>query len=188
MKFYTDAQASRVFVDILRQLGWDVRTVYDQGTAREKQDYLHVQQATSLGRIFISFDYLRGESGAKVARELASNGGRVIKIGGGPDQSPLRAVGKLLFHHPDWEPFFRENDGFVDISDIKRNPRCYLPAAYLQRTDPTGAQQFIEYLQRRQERREERQRQPRARRPQIRPRDQSEMDLGPIDAEGVSCL
>lgn len=179
MRFFTDSMTSRRVVEMLRQLGADVLTVYEHGTATEKDDFKHVRTARDLGRIFITHDKLRAQSGVDVARELTEYGGKLIHISRGPEQSPYRTVGKLWFHQPTWEPFLLEHDGLVDIGDLKANPKCYLPGDYLHRADPTNAPQFIEFLQQKQDRREERRRQPRTPRPTVHPTEQREMDICP---------
>lgn len=37
--FLTDAQTDQRFVDMLRRLAWDVRTVHEEGMSNEKLDY-----------------------------------------------------------------------------------------------------------------------------------------------------
>ena len=48
------------------------------------------------GRVFLTFDLLRGESGALVAKQICEFGGRVLKVVGGPEQDAYRAVGRIL--------------------------------------------------------------------------------------------
>lgn len=76
MNFLTDAQTPLPFVSLLRQLQWDVRTVYEENTQDEKDDVAHLINARSQDRALITFDLLRGESGARVAAELILNGGK----------------------------------------------------------------------------------------------------------------
>lgn len=61
MKFFTDAQVPQPFVVLLRALGWDVRTVYEEGTSEEKEDFQHLITAREQGRTFVTFDILTGE-------------------------------------------------------------------------------------------------------------------------------
>ena len=70
MKFLTDAQFPQPLVDLLRRVGWDVRTVYEEETEGEADDSRHIIYARSLERVFMTFDLLRGQSGARVAAEL----------------------------------------------------------------------------------------------------------------------
>ena len=43
--FLTDAQTDQRFVDMLRRLAWDVRTVHEEGMSNEKLDYLVAARA-----------------------------------------------------------------------------------------------------------------------------------------------
>ena len=122
MKFLTDTQTPMPFVECLRLLGWDVVTVYQYDLQYEKDDAVILRKATELDRILITFDYLRGEQGVRIARELRDQGGQLIRISGGPDQPVLRALGKLLFHHERWLPWFAANEGRVVISDTRQVP------------------------------------------------------------------
>jgi len=47
--------------------------------------------------------------------EIYRNGGRIIRIGGAPDQDPLTALGKILVHRDEWRDFFADNDGIVVV-------------------------------------------------------------------------
>ena len=117
MKFLADIQTSILFVRALRLLGWDIARAQDHNQdAKADESVLHV--ATSLNRVLITFDYFRPPTRVRVATELRDYGGRVIRIGGGPDQATERAIGKLLFHHPDWHPWLEANEGKVEIRDI----------------------------------------------------------------------
>ena len=124
---------------MLRNLGWEVETVREHNWENEKHDYVLVARARELGRVFLTFDRLRKTSGIEVAREIHENGGRVIVVAGGPDQPIERAVGRLLFHHPEWFPFLRESEGWVYISDLKHNCQLRLRSslhAEVRRTVP----------------------------------------------------
>ncbi len=146
MKILTDSQTPMPFVRLLRALGWDVRTVYDEGTEGEKEDYRHLINARGQDRVLLTYDYLKGESGAKVAAELLLRGGRIIQIRQGPEQPLLRAVGRLLFHHPDWYPFLQRNHGVALISDIRYNCRLFTPEQYSQTISSVARPHFEEYL------------------------------------------
>lgn len=150
MKFLTDAQTRQKFVEMLRRLGHEVTTAKEQGLHREK-DYRLVAWAHSLGHMFITFDALRGQSGMEVAREIKTNGGRVIYIGGGPEQEPERALGRFLFHWPEWFPHLREHSGLVEISDTKHNIRWYPASRIQQRVRKAHRPAFDEYLKKRAE-------------------------------------
>lgn len=135
---------------MLRKLDWDVETVYQHGMGNEKSDAKLVSYAHSIGRVFVTFDKLRRDTGFEVAREMIENGGRIISIGGGPQQLPVRALGKLLFFSPEWQPFLSKNDGRAFIRDIKHD--CQLVRASEMRTSREVSDQpnFETYLQNRE--------------------------------------
>lgn len=117
MKFLADIQAPIQFVRMLRELGWDVARAQDHNQDG-KSDETVLSTATSLNRVLISFDYFRPPTRVRIATELRDRGGRVIRIGGGPDQGPERALGKFLFHYAEWCPWMEANEGKIEISDI----------------------------------------------------------------------
>ena len=148
-----DWQSRTSVADLLRQLGWDVKLSQETGLPGITPDYKLVEYAQADARLFFTFDHLTGEHGALVAKQLREYGGKVLKIRGGPDQSPYRAVGRILFYYPEWEPFLRSQSGLADISDTKHACWLYTPSEYLQKTFPTGAKQFEEYLGRQRKKR-----------------------------------
>ena len=146
MKFLTDAQFPQPLVDLLRRVGWDVRTVYEEETEGEADDSRHIIYARSLERVFMTFDLLRGQSGARVAAELILRGGKVIQIRNGPQQPLMRALGRLLFHYPEWQPFLAKTDGVALVSDIRNPCRMYTPRQYSQSIRNIDRPHFDEYL------------------------------------------
>lgn len=146
MKFLTDAQFPEPLVDLLRKVGWDVRTVYEEGTEGEADDSRHIIRSRSLARVFLTFDTFRAESGARVAAELVLRGGKVIQIRGGPQQPLMKALGRLLFHYPEWHPFLAREDGVAVVSDIRHPCRLYTPADYSQTIRKLDRPHFDQYL------------------------------------------
>jgi len=51
--------------------------------------------------------------------EVYHNGGKIIRLGGGPDQNPLVALGRILIHLEEWREFFNENEGMVVLTKQK---------------------------------------------------------------------
>ncbi len=151
MKFLTDANARQSFADMLRLLGHHVTTARDQGLHKEKEDARLVAWARTFNHVLITFDYLRGESALQVAQEIKLNGGRVIRIGGGPEQEPERALGKLLFHWHDWQAYFAQEDGLVEIGDIRHQLRWHPRSRIEMRIRPVDRAAFDEYVARREE-------------------------------------
>jgi hypothetical protein len=151
VKYLTDSQTSALFVALLLRLGWDVETVYQHGIDKEPEDYRVLGWARAQQRTLITFDQLRGQPGIDVLRELRDRGGKLIQVGGGPQQAPERALGRLLFHYPDWHPWLEQRDGRVQISDTKHNCRMFgrrEPSPRLRKTDDA---QFDPYLDARAE-------------------------------------
>jgi hypothetical protein len=149
VRILTDANALGPFSELLRKLGWDVRTACDEGLAGKVGDDKLVHRATELDRIFITLDELRAQHGKDVARELRTNGGKVIQIKGGTGQHPYKALGRLLFHFIEWEQFLHVKDGVVVISDIGHNCMTYTPRRYHHRFHQTDVKQFEQYLAKR---------------------------------------
>lgn len=138
---------------MLRALGWTVDTVYEHPPlATEKDDSRILAWAHSHQMVMITFDSLGGEAYLRVTRELQRNGGKLIQIGGGPNQPPMRAVGKLLYHHDKWYSFFNEHDGRVNIHDLQRYKeidRANLTSDIATLED----EQFEQYLEKKREER-----------------------------------
>jgi hypothetical protein len=126
-------------------LGWDVETAQDAKLTGKIDDVDWVIHAREHNRIGITFDELKAQQGEKVSKELRLNGGRIIRIQGGPEQDKYRAVGKLLFHYSQWHPFLINNDGVSVISDTKLC-RNYTPEEYHHKYHPIDAEQFTEYI------------------------------------------
>lgn len=139
-------------VELLRKIGWDLQTANEAGLAGKVDDVKLVIHARKNKRIYITFDYLRGEQGQKVSRELRRNGGKIIQIRGGADKDEYRILGKILFHYPDWNSFLGNNSGVSVISDINKNCKNYTPQEYHQKYHRTDADQFTQYLKRRKQR------------------------------------
>lgn len=155
MRFLTDAQASQRFVTLLRALGFDVETVHEHGWGTEPDDEKLVGQARQLGRIFVSFDEFGGDVAVRVAQEIHEYGGRVLRILGGPEQQPERALGRFLFHLPDWQPFLERNDGLVILSDLKNSCRMHLRTeirAIIRRSNQPMFDEYLRSLAERQRR------------------------------------
>jgi len=152
-RIYTDASVSLRVVDILIRLEWDIETAQQAGLTGKIDDVEWIIYAREHGRIAITFDKLKADQGARVAHELRKNGGHVIRIQGGPEQDKYRAVGKLLFHYPEWYPFLTSSNGMSIIGDVRTaSCRNYTPEEYQQKFYPTDAKQFTEYLKKRKDR------------------------------------
>lgn len=146
-RVYTDASVVKPVVDLLERLGWDVETAQDAGLTGKIDDVVWVVHARQHNRIGITFDELKAEQGEKISQELRLNGGRIIRIQGGPEQNKYRTVGKLLFHYPEWYPFLNNSNGVSVIADVRtQSCRNYTPEEYHHKYHPTNAEQFTEYI------------------------------------------
>ncbi len=47
--------------------------------------------------------------------EIYRRGGRVMKVGGGPEQPMTRFLGKVLIHQERWQPFLLDGHGWVHL-------------------------------------------------------------------------
>jgi hypothetical protein len=149
VKFLTDAQTNFIFVDQLRKLGFDVETVYEHGVHKEKADERLVAWARTFGLVFVTFDQLRAETGVRVHEEIRLRGGKLIMIGGGPQQPVNRALGKFLFYHEEWYPRLSNEDGKFRIHDIKKSFEWKSRADLQQLFVKANPQHFDQFLQRR---------------------------------------
>lgn len=173
MKLLADWQCRVSVEETLRQLGWDIIAARDTGLPDTAADYELVAYAHSMGRVFLTFDKLRGESGALVAKQFREFGGRVLKVQGGPQQDTYQAVGRILFHYSKWASFLTEENGVADLSDL-RQCKLFTSSGYLQLAYRTGAKQFEDYLTRKRKDRSDRGKSRRT-----TPNDQGRMDLPP---------
>jgi hypothetical protein len=100
----------------LRRLGFDLLAFHeDRELSRLSDDVEILKWARSHQRVFLSVDLFRGDTGKRMQDEIARRGGRVIKVGGGPEQPMTRFLGKVLIHQERWEPFLLGGHGWVHI-------------------------------------------------------------------------
>ena len=84
-------------------------------------------------RIMVCHDKFRDrQTRRELYQEVYANGGRIIRIGGPPDQHPLTSLGKILAHRQDWLKFFSENHGMVVVhrTGMKQMPQETLIRQY----------------------------------------------------------
>jgi len=172
VNFLADAQARADFVALLVRLGHDAITVQSLGLELLPDERL-VAEARARGRIFLSFDNFRGETGRRVAIEIHERGGKVIQFGGGPQQSPERSLGRFLFHMPDWQPFLEKSDGLVYLSDVRGTCSMHAREEIKAILSKSQRQLFEEYLTARAEGRGT----PRTRRRRPSPAEQTDLPL-----------
>jgi hypothetical protein len=91
VNFLADAQARADFVALLARLGHDTITVQSLGLHLEPDEHL-VAEARARGRIFLSFDNFRGETGRRVAIEIHRSSTRVSANSSRITSPPTRKV------------------------------------------------------------------------------------------------
>lgn len=134
---------------LLVRIGWDIETAEKAHLTGKIDDTVWVNYSTGQSRIAITFDELRAQQGERVSRELRIHGGHVLRVQGGPEQDTYRALGKLLFHYPEWFDFLSAHDGVSVISDVRaQSCRNFSPTQYHQHFHPSDAEQFTAYLER----------------------------------------
>ena len=162
-----DASVYAPVTDILLRLEWDVETAEQAKLTGKIDDTKWIIHARKEKRIAVTFDELKGEQGAKVSRELRKRGGSIIRINGAWNE--FRAIGKLLYHYPDWYPFLKTNNGISVISSIESvGFKNYTPEEYHLHYHKIDAELFTQYLNKRKKRTYH----PRKRKTRITPDDQ----------------
>ena len=94
-----------------------------------RDDIAIIKWARSHGRIVVTHDRYRDRATKiRACQEIFENGGQVIQVSRGQNQTPLTSLGKILAHREDWVKFFQENDGMVLVHQTGMTP---MPRAYL---------------------------------------------------------
>lgn len=94
-----------------------------------RDDTAILRWARSHRRIMVCHDRFRdGQTKMRLYSEIYNNGGRIIRIGGRPDQDPLTSLGKIIVHRQDWLEFFSDNAGMVlvHMTGMRKMPRAHL--------------------------------------------------------------
>ena len=89
----------------------------------ERDDVVLLRWARKHRRILLSLDLYKKTTGMAMNDEIRAHNGRVLTIAGGPQQPVHRALGKLLFYQDQWEPFFAEGHGRVEIHSVAASTR-----------------------------------------------------------------
>ncbi len=94
-----------------------------------RNDIAIIKWARSHGRIVVTHDRYRDRATKiRACQEIYENGGQVIQVSRGQNQTPLTSLGKILAHREDWVKFFQENDGMVLVHQTGMTP---MPREYL---------------------------------------------------------
>lgn len=109
----------------MQSVGFDVEFALHVGV-NVRDDTAIVRWARQHDRIFLCHDKHQDKrTRLELYPEIYYNGGKIIRIGGAPDQDPLVALGKILAHLDEWRDFFGANDGMVVVHKQGIN---YLPS------------------------------------------------------------
>ncbi len=113
-----DADVNARLVPYLRSLGFDVLFA-PQVDVNIHDDTEIVKWARMRRRYFVCHDRFKdGQTRVKLYFEVYKNGGRIIRIGGAPQQDLLSSLGKILVQRRHWLEFFKEHsDGMVVVHE-----------------------------------------------------------------------
>lgn len=104
-----DADVRAEVGDYLAAVGFDV-VLANQSDVDVQSDLALMRWARSENRFLLCHDKHRDRATfLPLLREILERGGRIIRIGGAPGQSPLTSTGLVLAHRAQWLPFFAEH-------------------------------------------------------------------------------
>ena len=104
-----------------------------------RSDLALLQWATSNERILVCHDKHRCHTRMQLTEEICERGGRIIRIGGRPDQHPVTSAGMIMVHRAKWLEFFQEEgDGIAIVhpSGFKVMTQANLQEQYQRRVNP----------------------------------------------------
>ncbi len=107
---------------ILSSIGWDIREAVFMDRLRAADDVgVVLRYAKRSQRVLLSADMFEDRGTRTALREdiRRSKRGRVISVGGGPQQSWEKIVAKLLYHREEFETFFSGSHGIVQVGNLK---------------------------------------------------------------------
>ena len=131
-----DADVSEEVGDYLAAVGFDV-ALANRSAADVQSDLALMRWARSENRFLLCHDKHRDRATLlPLLREILERGGRIIRIGGAPGQSPLTSTGLVLAHRAQWLPFFAEHSNgiaLVHLSGCQLRPPAALRRLLQQR-------------------------------------------------------
>ena len=126
-----DADVSEEVGDYLAAVGFDVVRA-NQSDADVHSDLALMRWDRSENRFLLCHDKHRDRATfLPLLREILERGGRIIRIGGAPGQSPLTSTGLVLAHRAQWLPFFAEHANGIAL--VHRSGCQLRPPAALRR-------------------------------------------------------
>lgn len=133
-----DADVNALLMRYLSAVGFDVVLATEVG-ANVRNDVLLLRWATDNHRILVCHDKHRGNTRMQLTEEICERGGRIIRIGGRPDQHPVTSAGLIMVHRAKWLEFFEEEgDGVAVVhpSGCRLLSRDKLGEQYQRRVNP----------------------------------------------------
>ena len=117
----------------LEALGFDV-VLATQVEVDVTDDVEVLRWARRRRRILVCHDKHRdADTKIRMAQEIYEHGGKVVRIGGAPNQPPLTSTGKVVVHRTNWRRFFDQNGNgivLVHMQGMKEMTREYLRNQY----------------------------------------------------------
>ena len=97
----------------LEAVGFDI-LLSTQEDVNVRSDIEILQWARERNRILVCHDKHRdGHTRMRLFEEIYVNGGKILRIGGRPDQSPITSAGMIMVHRQQWLSFFEEHQSGV---------------------------------------------------------------------------
>lgn len=111
-----DADVNVELEPLLRAIGFRPKFALQVGV-NIRSDVDILRWARRHGSILVCHDKFRdNQTRVELYPELYHRGGKIIQIGGGPDQDPYTSLGKILLSREEWAEWFKNHDGIVTIS------------------------------------------------------------------------
>ena len=131
-----DADVRAEVGNYLTAVGFDV-VLANRSAVDVQSDLAVLRWARSEKRFLLCHDKHRDRATfLPLLREILERGGRIIRIGGAPGQSPLTSTGLVLAHRAQWLPFFAEHANgiaLVHLSGCQLRPPAALRSLMQQR-------------------------------------------------------
>ena len=110
-----DADVNILVRYYLEAVGFDV-VLSTEEDVNVRSDVAVLQWARERDRMLVCHDKHRdGHTRIRLFEEIHSNGGRILRIGGRPDQSPITSTGMIMVHRQQWMLFFEEHQSGIAI-------------------------------------------------------------------------
>ena len=151
-RFLTDENVPVAWANVINRLSeidelrinWSATSVY-QIDRSGIPDIDQLIFARTNDMILLTCDQFRGQDGLALRAELQTNGGKIIRVAGGPQQTPHEAIAKLLICFNQWSARLAKEDGVAIITGTSSKWEFRTPAEFAARLTRTDAQQFSGY-------------------------------------------